>query len=156
VRRSARGGNPDMSRTLPKAEADPKRTFSRGERPKISNQQAAVEIRHISKDYFACTNCFVTSRAHSTKRSTRLKVRFFRVAIPTGHGRAGKSTGSTFSADHPISSRATPGLIRKVSRPISSWHLDGGLPALTLSCGARLSQTRGPMGRGAHKDPAPC
>ena len=40
----------------------------------------------------------VKSRTCSIKRSTTgLKVRFFSVVITTGHGRAGKSTGSTFS-----------------------------------------------------------
>src|SRR6266581_7302840 len=37
-------------------------------------------------------NDFVTSRAHSMKRSTTgLRVRFFTVTIATGHGRKGKS-----------------------------------------------------------------
>ena len=40
----------------------------------------------------------VKSRTCSMKRSTTgLKVRFFSVVMTTGHGRAGRSTGSTFS-----------------------------------------------------------
>ena len=40
----------------------------------------------------------VTSRAHSMKRSTvGLSVLFLRVTMLTGHGRTGKSTGSTLS-----------------------------------------------------------
>jgi hypothetical protein len=33
------------------------------------------------------------------RSTTGLSVRFFSVTIPIGHGRAGKSTGSTFTAD---------------------------------------------------------
>ena len=41
---------------------------------------------------------FVTSRAHSMKRSTTgLNVRFFSVTIVTAHGWTGQSTGNTFS-----------------------------------------------------------
>src|SRR6185369_14984109 len=52
--------------------------------------------RTFSVSLFA--KSLTTSRAHSMKRSTTgLRVRFFRVTILTGHGRAGSLIGSVFS-----------------------------------------------------------
>src|SRR5712664_3499489 len=50
----------------------------------------------------------VKSRTCAMNRSTTgLNVRFFSVTIATGHGRTGKSTGSTFSENRSAWGRAT-------------------------------------------------
>src|SRR5215510_1842152 len=89
--------------------------------------------RHIVYEFFIGTflarpadgwraaSGFTTSRAHSMKSLvTGLRVRFFRIMIPTGQGGLGKSIGKTLSGGRSVRSCNKDPDIARTNGPLAS------------------------------------